>query len=106
MKPTLDFDWRDVEDLLAAWSYVVFQRPLSATFYKWIGLVDAEGFDIAGAHRQVLYIFTMRHLGKFFILRCREDAIDWVFWTNIVVFSYRYQASAWIGTCLSLYGNI
>ena len=87
MKPTLDFDWRDVEDLLAAWSYVVFQRPLSATFYKWIGLVDAEGFNIAGAHRQVLFIFTIRHLDKLFILRCSEDAIDWVLWTNIQSFS-------------------
>ena len=87
MKPTFDFDWRDVEDLLAAWSYVVFQRPLSATFYKWIGLVDAEGFDIAGAHRQVLSIFTIRHLGKLVILNCSEDAIDRVFGTDIQSFS-------------------
>ena len=82
MKPTLDFNWRNVEDLLAAWSYVVFQRPLSA-FNKWIGLAYAEGFDIAGAHRQVLSILTIRHLGKLIILRCSEYAIDWVFWTNI-----------------------
>ena len=87
MKPTLDFDWWDVEDLLAVWSYVVFQRPLSAAFYKWIWLADAEGFDIAGAHRQVLSILTIRHLVKLVILRCREDAIDWVFLTNIQSFS-------------------
>ena len=87
MKPTLDFDWWDVEDLLAVWSYVVFQRPLSAAFYKWIGLADAEGFYIAGAHRQVLSIFTIQHLGKLVILRCSEDAIDRVFWTDIQSFS-------------------
>ncbi len=87
MKPTLDFNWRNVEDLLAAWSYVVFQRSLSAAFNKWIGLAYAKGFDIAGAHRQVLSILTIRHLGKLIILRCSEYAIDWVFWTNIQSFS-------------------